>query len=469
MHLKTSSSHHTDPLRVNQVKIEFTSKEITSLGGLSIIARFLEEIGFKEWVEESFPVEETSPNGKGKYPKVLSLFLTALSGGNRFTHLLMWGYGREAIKKVFGEEWLPRAVSTLTRFFGKIKSQRQAELWREKAKLFVLKFLEWEGIEEDEVGFDSSVKTLYGEQEGAKKGYNPRKPGRPSHHPLFCFLRESCYGIDIWNRSGDTHSGQGIVEFGRESLSMLESRIRVRRVVCDTGFYRSDWVRALEEGGYRYIIGVPHYWVLQEKVMEIKDWREVEKGIEVGEFRFQHKAEGWDKERRYVAVRRDKRRHPKSGGKQLSLFPEFEEWEGWRVSVYVTNEDSPAEEIWRRYRPRAEQENRIKEIKHDFGLDGFNLDGFWATESVMVLLVLVCYTIINFLRRRVFCRHGKKERLRTLRMKWFIIPGQLGRRGRDEILRLAVRSRKVREKLRWMFREIGRLREKPNCNAFGFG
>jgi len=77
MQSKLSSSHHTDPLRVNQVKIEFTSKEITSLGELSIIARFLEEIGFKEWVEE------TSPNGKGKYPKVLSWLLTPLSGGNR--------------------------------------------------------------------------------------------------------------------------------------------------------------------------------------------------------------------------------------------------------------------------------------------------------------------------------------------------------------------------------------------------
>jgi len=83
MQSKSGNFHHTDPLSVNQVKIEFTSKEITSLGGLLIIAGFLEEIGFKEWVEESFPVEEASPNGKGKYPEVLSLFLTALSGGNR--------------------------------------------------------------------------------------------------------------------------------------------------------------------------------------------------------------------------------------------------------------------------------------------------------------------------------------------------------------------------------------------------
>jgi hypothetical protein len=28
---------------------------------------------------------------------------------------------------------------------------------------------------------DSTVKTLYGQQEGAEVGYNPHKPGRPSH------------------------------------------------------------------------------------------------------------------------------------------------------------------------------------------------------------------------------------------------------------------------------------------------
>ena len=32
--------------------------------------------------------------------------------------------------------------------------------------------------------FDSSVITRYGKQEGAKKGYNPNKRGRLSHHPL---------------------------------------------------------------------------------------------------------------------------------------------------------------------------------------------------------------------------------------------------------------------------------------------
>ena len=38
------------------------------------------------------------------------------------------------------------------------------------------------------MNLDSTVLTRYGQQEGAKKGYNPRKHGRPSHHPLLAFL-----------------------------------------------------------------------------------------------------------------------------------------------------------------------------------------------------------------------------------------------------------------------------------------
>jgi hypothetical protein len=37
---------------------------------------------------------------------------------------------------------------------------------------------------------DSSVMTRYGGQEGAKKGYNPAKRGRPSHHPLIAFIAD---------------------------------------------------------------------------------------------------------------------------------------------------------------------------------------------------------------------------------------------------------------------------------------
>jgi hypothetical protein len=43
----------------------------------------------------------------------------------------------------------------------------------------------------------------------------------------------------------------------------------------------------------------------------------------------------------------------------------------------------PALEIWRSYRGRADCENRIKELKADFGLDSFNGNDFYATEAAL--------------------------------------------------------------------------------------
>ena len=44
--------------------------------------------------------------------------------------------------------------------------------------------------------------------------------------------------------------------------------------------------------------------------------------------------------------------------------------------------------MWRTYRGRADCENRIKELKADFGLESFNLRDFWATEAALTATML---------------------------------------------------------------------------------
>lgn len=44
-------------------------------------------------------------------------------------------------------------------------------------------------------------------------------------------------------------------------------------------------------------------------------------------------------------------------------------------------------ETWRLYRDRANAENRIKELKYDFGFDSFNLKGFYATEAALTFAI----------------------------------------------------------------------------------
>ena len=90
------------------------------------------------------------------------------------------------------------------------------------------------------------------------------------------------------------------------------------------------------------------------------------------------------KKRRYIIVKKKVAIHPKSGGKQL-----FEEDPGYRYSCYVTNLDLPLDLVWNIYNTRANCENRIKELKSDFGLDNFSLQNFWATEASFRFIMVI--------------------------------------------------------------------------------
>ncbi len=57
----------------------------------------------------------------------------------------------------------------------------------------------------------------------------------------------------------------------------------------------------------------------------------------------------------------------------MSLFADASDLQGWRYGAMITTLNLPVLEIWRSYRGRANCENRIKELKADFGLDSFNV------------------------------------------------------------------------------------------------
>jgi len=64
-----------------------------------------------------------------------------------------------------------------------------------------------------------------------------------------------------------------------------------------------------------------------------------------------------------------------------------------RYHAFVSNQELPAVEIWEQYKIRGDAENRIKELKEDFGVQGFCMDNFCATETAM-RFVMVAYNLI---------------------------------------------------------------------------
>ena len=91
----------------------------------------------------------------------------------------------------------------------------------------------------------------------------------------------------------------------------------------------------------------------------------------------------------------------------------------YRYSLYVTNLDLPAEQIWVSYKDRADAENRIKELKYDFGLDTFCMDKFWATEAAF-RTIMIGYNLMSLFRQAVL-QTKTQATLSTLRFKCFAL------------------------------------------------
>ncbi len=451
--------HKTDDRRadqVGQVRITFTNKTLTAWGGAcSVLAKFLERISFREWVEEHIPVEEHSPNAKGIYPKVLSLLLTSVAGGTRFADLKSWMHGRGAIAACFGVKWLPQASSVLTRFVGKFR-QKQAEELRSACSGLSRRLLEAEGIAEDDLVLDSTVCTRYGEQEGARKGYNPTKPGRPSHHPLKAGL--GCgYVVNLWNRSGNTHTAHQVAAFFDQTCLELPATLNVRRVLADSGFCEEGFLEHLEAAGRRYIVAMRLSDYVKLAIRQVGTWGPVAAGIEIAEA--QVRLSTWKRERRMIFVRQHVPTRPKATGKQPALFAELEDYREYRYGAMVTNdEDLSPLEVWRTYRPRAKIENIIQELKEGYGWHEFNVHSFAGTEATMLLIGMVAYNLIHHLNRGILKTESEAlSRLKKIRLKVLAIPAIYGSGGRMPVLRLGITDQKFRARIRYWLRRIGLL------------
>jgi hypothetical protein len=111
-------------------------------------------------------------------------------------------------------------------------------------------------------------------------------------------------------------------------------------------------------------------------------------------------------------------------GKQLRLF-KFDTRD-YRYSEWITNLKDTPYQVWEQCKPRANDENTIKELKEDFALGGFSMKYFYSTEAAMLIRVLI-YNLFVLFRYEILEQKEKTKRLKTIRYKYFVIPAQLGR------------------------------------------
>jgi hypothetical protein len=188
-----------------------------------------------------------------------------------------------------------------------------------------------------------------------------------------------------------------------------------------------------------YIISAKLYTPIKRLIANIeKPWLKLDEGVEINEA--EYKSSDWKNARRIVIVRQKIDKRPKATGKQITLFGELIEHGQYRYSCLITNQTLPPAVIWRTYRGRANSENRIKELKYDFGFESFNMNEFYATEAALIF-VMLAYNLISLFKHAVI-KADRQNLMSTLRYKFFNISAYITKNGNSKILNLALISKR---------------------------
>lgn len=409
------------------LKIEFTDKDLTPWAGISLLKNMVDRMGFESFLNDLDLPSQGSNRGYNPSQLIQQFITSVWCGANRFEHTEITRQD-DVIRSFMGFDRMAGHKSFQRYFqkFNQATNQKVFTLWYQW-------FFSQLNFDNFTLDVDSSVHTKYGEQQGAKRGYNTHKPGRVSHHPLMAFIPECRMVANFWLRSGDAYTSNNIEGFLDDTFEKLQGK-KVGLFRADSGFYDKKVFNYLERKGINYIIAVRLHRPLQQKIAAHKTWIKVDNGIEIAQSTYQ--SPSWDKERKIVMVRQYIPSRPKATGKTLRLFSDDEVLNKYRYSCFMTDLDLPAEIVWSIYRKRADAENRIKELKYDFGSDSFNMRSFYGTEAALNV-VMMAYNFIS-LFRQIVLNTKVQEQMKTLRYNIFAIGGYIIKKGNQRILKLSL-------------------------------
>jgi len=224
---------------------------------------------------------------------------------------------------------------------------------------------------------DTTVKTVFGRQEGAEVGYNPHKPGRPSHayHTYWIARLRLCLDVEVrpGNQSSASHGMPGLWDL-IDSLDPVQ-RPHAIRGDCN---YGSEGVMAECEAR-----NIPYLFKIRQtaKVKTLIDaleqkggWVDCGQGFEgiEGELRLS----GWSRQRRVIVARRRIQTEVSEAEKTaLPLLTQCGELPmelvTYQYIVLVTTMPYKAPSLVALYRERGDAENPFDELKNQWGWAGF--------------------------------------------------------------------------------------------------
>lgn len=363
---------------------------MTPLGQLVFFAQFLKASGlFSRYCEEA-PLKYRSPNAPSATDVLGTVLLSILCGHHRYAHMTALRFD-SVNPPLFGMEGVVSEDSVRRAF--EAMNEEDAGKWQQKHYRKC-----WEPLlgEAWILDIDSTIKTIYGRQQKAEVGYNPYRPGRPSHvyHSYFIARTRLCLDVEV--ASGKQIAGK----YGMPGLwRIIDSLPRLawpQFVRGDCNYGNQESMKEAESRGLNYLFKLRQTPKAKEliKVLEQQGkWTEAGQGWEGIESTLQ--LSGWNCKRRVIVLRRKQtyREKWKSIKNKLSLL----EWGGlfplaseiYEYAALVTSLSYGIETIAQLYRDRADVENCYDELKNQWGWCGYTTADFKRCQLLARMVGLV--------------------------------------------------------------------------------
>jgi len=277
---------------------------------------------------------------------------------------------------------------------------------------------------QDILDIDSTVRTVYGRQEGAEKGFNEVKKGARSYHPLLAFLNSTRECLLSWLRPGNSYTSNNAAGFLEQTFGMLPETIKELLVRADTGFFSESIIEVIEgRKNFQYLIKVKLKNL--QKVLSNQEWYSVPGMPDTEICDFDYRPSTWKRSRHFSAIRKFKRLVTEG-----QIFP-YKEYEYF---CYCTNiEDNPIQ-IHRLYGDRGTSENWIENVKNQMFAGDILTKDFWTNEVYWLSSVLA-YNISVWMRK--LCDEKSWHEEPSTFRNWFVqLAGKLTRGNGYEYLKM---------------------------------
>ena len=338
---------------------ETCSEQLSPFGGLLALIKFFDLVGFREIFHFAYQVPSRQPK-LGHYSMMVGILMLLFIGFNRIWHFV---YVRldAMLCGFFKLSRLP-AASTYWRYVDSL-GLNQAKSVLKIADMLRERVWQLCGLQHGRVrvNIDTTVKTVYGNQQGARKGHNTQHRGKLGLRPLLGFIEETREYLVGKLRKGVTVSGQEAAAFIADIQNHLPGCVREVLLRADGEFLSWESVQAAMAAGFDFIIANRGCTPVFDPGSWYRPWKR--KAVEFNSCFYQ--PGGWDHACRFVAMRIAKEQKPPSKQPQQCVL--FED-DKYTYRIFCTNLAGSAHPIIIEYDKRADVENLVGEAKRE-GLD----------------------------------------------------------------------------------------------------